>query len=76
MQNFISQLLTNHLDASTAAVWCVSAVVFGAAGGAIGGAVVGGKHMGYGLAAMMGSFFGPIAALPGVIITLVALSLV
>jgi hypothetical protein len=37
--------------------------------------MVGGKHLGYGLAAMMGTFFGPIAALPGIVIALVALYL-
>ncbi|MEM1264173.1 MAG: hypothetical protein AAGH76_17370 [Pseudomonadota bacterium] len=48
------------------------AIVAGGIGGAIGGVIVGGKHMGNELAAMMGSFYGPVAAIPGVLLALVA----
>ena len=50
------------------------ALVFGALGGAIGGILVGGKALGYELAALMGSFFGPIASVPGVLIGLLILA--
>lgn len=35
-------------------------------GGALGGMIVGGKHMGHQLAAVIGSFYGPLAGLAGV----------
>ena len=50
------------------------ALVFGALGGAIGGILVGGKALGYELAAAMGSFFGPMASVPGVLIGLIILA--
>jgi hypothetical protein len=51
------------------------ALVCGALGGAIGGILVGGKALGYELAASMGSFFGPIASVPGVLIGLLLLGI-
>ncbi|MEZ5829686.1 MAG: hypothetical protein R3D05_00730 [Dongiaceae bacterium] len=44
-------------------------------GGALGGIVVGGKHIGNELAALMGGFYGPIAGIGGVIVGIVALQL-
>lgn len=44
-------------------------------GGALGGVIVGGKHIGNELAALMGSFYGPIAGISGVIVGIVALQL-
>jgi hypothetical protein len=49
------------------------AVLVAGAAGAVAGAQLGGKDLGYGLAAMMGSFFGPTAAVPAVVVGLVAL---
>ena len=48
-------------------------VIASIAGGAVGGVLVGGKHMGNGLAATMGGFFGPVAGVPGLIIGLAVL---
>ncbi len=53
----------------------VLALVAGMVGGAVGGIIVGGKHIGNDLAAMMGTFYGPLAALPGIVIALVVLAL-
>jgi hypothetical protein len=44
-------------------------------GGAFGGVLVGGKHLGNELAAMMGSFYGPLAGSGGVALALIALKL-
>jgi len=52
------------------------AIVAGIIGGAIGGIIVGGKHLGNELAAMMGGFYGPMAAIPGIVIALIALSFI
>jgi len=54
----------------------VLTIVAGIIGGAIGGIKVGGEHLGNELAAMMGGFYGPMAAIPGIIIALVVLSFI
>jgi hypothetical protein len=53
----------------------IVALFSGALGGALGGIVIGGKALGNELAAMMGAFFGPVAATPGVAIGLIILAL-
>jgi hypothetical protein len=70
----VQQLLQGNITSLTGAILCVAALALGALGGALGGILVGGKHIGYGLSAMMGTFFGPIAALPGVLAALLLLS--
>jgi len=42
-------------------------------GGIVGGILVGGKHIGNELAAMMGGFYGIVAGLPGVVVGLLLL---
>lgn len=74
-QTIFHELAEGRITWSTAGISCVVALACGALGGALGGVLVGGKHIGYGLAAMMGVFFGPIAALPGVLVALIALLL-
>ncbi len=74
MQAIVVELSQGNITWATAAILCVGALLLGALGGALGGILVGGKHIGYGVAAMMGTFFGPIAALPGVLIALCALN--
>jgi hypothetical protein len=68
-------LVGGSITWATGSILCFAGLACGAIGGAIGGVLVGGKHVGYGLSALMGMFFGPIAALPGVLIALLALSL-
>ena len=46
----------------------------GLIGGALGGILVGGKDLGNDLAAMLGSFYGILPAIPGVAIALLALN--
>ncbi len=52
------------------------ALIAGIVGGAIGGIIVGGKHLGNELAAMMGGFYGPMAAIPGIVIMLILLAFI
>jgi len=58
----------------------VLALILGAAasllGGALGGVAIGGKALGNELAAMMGGFYGPLAAVPGIIVGLIVLRFV
>ncbi len=44
-------------------------------GGIVGGILVGGKHIGNELAALMGGFYGPVAGVPGVIVGLAIIML-
>ena len=73
MDTIIDTLSGNNITITTFLLGFIIALVTGVIGGAIGGIIVGGKHMGNELAAMMGGFFGPIAAGPGVIIALIVL---
>lgn len=76
MENILSDLGTGNITILTAIIWYCVAFVIGAAGGAIGGIIVGGEHLGKELAAMMGGFFGPIAAAPGVLLGLIVLAFI
>ncbi len=51
----------------------VASLVLAIGAGALAGMKLAGKDLGYGLAAMMGGFFGPTAVLPAVIIGVVLL---
>ena len=59
--------------------WPVLALACGLAasiiGGMAGGIATGGRALGINLAAMMGGFYGPLAAVPGMIIGLIVLAL-
>lgn len=61
------------LDLITVGIALLAGIVAALIGGAVGGIVVGGKHMGNGLAATMGGFFGPVAGVPDLIIGLAVL---
>ncbi|MBO0750992.1 MAG: hypothetical protein J2P53_02705 [Bradyrhizobiaceae bacterium] len=60
------------LDAGIALAVGIAASV---AGGALGGVLVGGKALGIERAAMMGSFYGPLAGSGGIALALLALKL-
>jgi hypothetical protein len=71
----ISEIAQGQITWATGALLCLAALPVGALGGAASAALFGGKHIGYGLSAMMGTVFGCIAALPGVLLGLVAIFL-
>jgi hypothetical protein len=56
-----------ELTAAGALVALIIGLVCSGIGGAIGGIAIGGKSLGNELAAMMGSFYGPIAGVPGLV---------
>lgn len=51
------------------------ALVAGIIGGAIGGIVVGGKHLGNELAAMMGGGYGGLPVVPGIVVAIILLAI-
>lgn len=76
MQSVVEEMARGGVTWTTGGLFCLLALALGAAGGAVGGVLIGGKHIGYRLSAMMGMVFGPIAALPGVLAALLVLSMV
>jgi len=73
VEDIFNSLMAGDITLITCVLWYGIALAIGAAGGAIGGMIVGGQHMGYELAAMLGAFFGPMAAAPGVLLALIIL---
>ncbi len=73
MGDVFSSVASGDISIITSAIYILIALIVSAIGGSIGGILVGGKHMGNELAAMMGSFYGPIGAVPGILLALVVL---
>jgi hypothetical protein len=63
------------VTAGSAVFALIVGVIASGIGGAGGGLLVGGKAIGNQLAAMLGSFYGPVGALPGLAVGLIALAL-
>jgi hypothetical protein len=75
MQGIMQQLTTGSLGVATIVVWTLIAAVLAMAGGALAAVKLAGKDLGNPLAALMGMLFGPVAAVPGVLIGLIVLKL-
>lgn len=67
---------TGYLSIVSIVVWALVAAVFAIAGGALAGMKLAGKDLGNALAAMMGAMFGPVAAVPGVVLGLIVLKFI
>ncbi len=76
MSEFFSSLSADNITLISFVWGALIALVVGIAGGAIGGVIVGGKHIGNELAAMMGGLYGPMATVPGILIGLLILKLI
>ena len=72
----LETIMNAELTWLNAVAWYVIALVVGVIGGAIGGIIIGGKDLGFGLASMLGMFFGPMAAAPGVLLAFVVLNFI
>lgn len=68
--------MIGHLPLGTAATAFGLALIAALGGGALGGVLVGGKHIGPGVAAIMGAFYGPMAGLAGVGLGLLVLAVI
>lgn len=73
--DFLNGLVAGDLNFITGLAWLAIAGTFSIVGGAIGGILIGGKDLGYQLAAMIGGLFGPAAVLPAVLLGLLILRL-
>jgi hypothetical protein len=76
MESFGQSLASGEINFATAAVWLIVALLCGAGAGALSALKLAGKDIGNELALMMGSVFGPLAALPGILIGLIVLKLI
>ncbi len=73
MDSILNDLASGQISWLTGTIWYVIALIIGVIAGAIGGMIIGAEHLGKELAAMMGGFFGPIAAAPGVLLAILIL---
>ena len=76
MQGPLLPLGADTLGFAAIVVWTVLAALLAMAGGAAAAVKLAGKDLGTPLAAMMGVLFGPVAAVPGVLIGLIFLKLI
>ena len=76
MQNVMQDLASGRLTAATLTGWCVVSVVLSVAAGALAGVALGGKELGNSLAALMGAMYGPLAAVPAVLVGLIVLAFI
>lgn len=76
MHDLMQQLVSNHLSATTIIVWTFLAIPLSIAAGAAAGIKLAGKDLGNSLAALMGGMYGPVAAVPGILLALIVLRLV
>ncbi|MDJ0508798.1 MAG: hypothetical protein QNJ64_06050 [Crocosphaera sp.] len=76
IQTFFGNLMTGEITLVTGIFWLLFATVISTIAGAIGGIILAGKDLGYELAAILGSLFGPAGVVPVAAIGLVILKVV
>ncbi|MGK7956286.1 MAG: hypothetical protein AB4063_13710 [Crocosphaera sp.] len=76
IQDFFSNLMAGEITLITGIFWVLFAGLISMIAGAIGGILLAGKDIGYELAAILGSLFGPAGVLPVAAIGLVVLKFV
>ena len=76
IQDFFTNLVTGEITLITGIFWLLFAGFVSMISGAIGGILLAGKDIGYELAAILGSLFGPAGVVPVAAIGLVVLKLV
>jgi len=74
MHDAWQQLASGRLTAITIAVWTLLSIVLSIAAGALAGMQLAGKDLGNNLAALMGAMYGPVAAVPGILVGLIVLA--
>jgi hypothetical protein len=76
MQDVMHELVGGRLTAVTVIVWTSLSIVLSIAAGAVAGMALGGKDLGNSLAALMGAMYGPVAAVPGILVGMIVLALI
>ena len=72
----LTQQLASALTGGAIVLWTLLALAMSTAGGALAGMKLGGKDLGSSLAALMGAMYGPVAAVPGILLGLIVLRFV
>ncbi|MEW6353793.1 MAG: hypothetical protein AB1469_05790 [Pseudomonadota bacterium] len=75
-ESFITQLAVGHITWATSLVWLLAAFISALAGGAVAGVRLAGKNLGNELAALIGAMFGPVGAVPAILLGLVLLKFI
>ena len=73
MESFAHSVAVGEINILTGVTWLLAAFLLAAGAGAVSALKFAGKDVGNELAAMMGAMFGPIGAVPGVIVALIVL---
>jgi len=76
MEALMAGLAAGDISFATAPVWLILALLCGAVGGAVSALKLGGADIGRDIALIMGSIFGPVASIPGVLIALIVLKFI
>jgi hypothetical protein len=75
MHILTQRLAAGELNAASIAVWTAVSVFLSVAGGALSGLWLARKDLGSSLAAALGAMYGPVAAVPGILVGLIVLLL-
>ncbi len=76
MNEVMRQLAGGQLTGVTVVVWTLVSLLLSIAAGAVAGITLAGKDLGNSLAAAMGAMFGPVAAVPGILVALIVLAFI
>jgi hypothetical protein len=76
MHEVLQQFTGGQLTVLTIPVWTCVASVLSIAAGALSGMQLAGKDLGNSLAALMGAMYGPVAAVPGILVGLIVLTFI
>nr|AVH79585.1 hypothetical protein [Nostoc sp. PCC 9448] len=76
MDELLTNMMTGDLTLVTGLLWLVIATVISMIGGAIGGIILAGKHIGYSFSATLGALFAPTGVIPAMIVGLALLSVI
>ncbi len=76
MHDVMQQLAEGRLTMVTVIVWTFIAAVLSIAAGAVAGMTLAGKDLGNSLAAALGAMYGPVAAVPGILVALIVLEFI
>lgn len=74
VRDLVAIFLSGELNLTTALLWVAVATALSMVSGAIGGMLLAGRHIGYEVAAIIGSLFAPAGVIPAVILGLAVLN--
>jgi hypothetical protein len=76
MNELLTNMVTGDITLVTGFLWLVVATIISMIGGAIGGMILAGKHIGYTFSATLGALFAPAGAIPAMLFGFVLLNFI